>query len=80
MDIHHLVAMANQIAEFFATSNTERAEAVAATAQHLRRFWEPRMRRDIIAHLVRKGGEGLSDIARDAVRTLEGEAASKAAG
>ena len=32
MDIHHLVTMANQIAEFFKTSNPDRAEAVTATA------------------------------------------------
>ena len=80
MDIHHLVTMANQIADFFKTSNPDRAEAVAATAQHLRSFWDPRMRREIVAHLARNGGEGLNEIARDAVRTLEAEASAKAAG
>lgn len=80
MDIHHLVTMSNQIADFFKTSNPSRAEAVAATAQHLRSFWEPRMRREIIAYLARDGGEGLNEIARDAVRVLESEAAAKAAG
>ena len=80
MDVHHLVTMTNQIADFFKTSNPGRAEAVAATAQHLRSFWEPRMRREIIAHLARDGGEGLNEIARDAVRVLEGEASAKAAG
>jgi formate dehydrogenase subunit delta len=80
MDIHHLVTMTNQIADFFKTSNPGRAEAVAATAQHLRNFWEPRMRREIIAHLARDGGEGLNEIARDAVRALEGETSTKAAG
>ena len=79
MDIHHLVTMANQIADFFKTSNPDRAEAVAATAQHLRSFWDPRMRREIIAHLASEGGEGLNEIARDAVRMLEGEASAKAA-
>ena len=80
MDIHHLVTMANQIADFFKTSNPDRGEAVAATAHHLRSFWDPRMRREIVAHLAGKGGEGLNEIARDAVRTLEGEASAKAAG
>jgi formate dehydrogenase subunit delta len=80
MDIHQLVTMANQIAEFFTTSNPDRAEAVAATAQHLRSFWDPRMRREIITHLAADSGEGLSEIARDAVRTLEAEASAKAAG
>jgi formate dehydrogenase subunit delta len=80
MDIHHLVTMANQIAEFFKTSDPDRAEAVAATAHHLRSFWDPRMRREIIAHLAVNDGEGLSEIARDAVRRLEAEASAKAAG
>ena len=80
MDIHHLVTMANQIADFFKTSNPDRAEAVAGTAHHLRSFWDPRMRREIVAHLSGKGGEGLNEIARDAVRTLESEASAKAAG
>lgn len=79
MEIHHLVTMANQIADFFRTSNPDRAEAVTATAQHLRNFWEPRMRRQVIAHLA-GGGEGLNEIARDAVSVLQGEASAKAAG
>ena len=61
-------------------SNPDRGEAVAATAHHLRSFWDPRMRREIVAHRAGKGGEGLNEIARDAVRTLEGEASAKAAG
>ena len=80
MDIHHLVTMANQIADFFKTSNPDRAEAVVGTAHHLRSFWDPRMRREIVAHLSRKDGEGLNEIARDAVRTLESEVSAKAAG
>lgn len=80
MDIRHLVTMANQIAEFFRTSIPDRAEAVKETEQHLRGFWEPRMRREIIAHVTRTGGEGMSEIARDAVRMLAGESGAKAAG
>ena len=80
MDLHHLVTMANQIADFFATSNPDRDEAVNATALHLRSFWDPRMRREIVAHLVSQGGEGLSENTRDAVRMLENHASAKAAG
>ncbi|HLK87458.1 MAG TPA: formate dehydrogenase subunit delta [Candidatus Binataceae bacterium] len=80
MDIHHLVTMANQIADFFCTSNPDRAEAVAATAQHLRSFWDPRMRREIVAHL-RDGTDAadLNDVARDAVRLLANDSAAKKA-
>ncbi len=80
MDIHHLVTMANQIADFFRTSNPDHAEAVKATAHHLRNFWEPRMRRDIIAYMAKTGGEGLSEVAREAVRILENEGGVKAPG
>jgi len=78
MDIHHLVTMANQIAEFFRGSNPDRAEAVAATAQHLRSFWDPRMRREIIACL-NDGADvsELNEIARDAIRRLAQDSAAK---
>jgi len=69
MDIHHLAKMANQIAEFFA-AGSEREAAVAATATHLRNFWEPRMRREIIEY-ARGGGAELSEVARAAVLSLE---------
>ncbi len=80
MDIHHLVTMANQIADFFRTSSPDHAEAVKATAEHLRSFWEPRMRSDIIAHMTKTGGEGLNEVAREAVQMLESESGAKAAG
>jgi len=68
MNIDRLVAMANEIAAFFAS---EPDEAVAAdqVANHLRRFWEPRMRRAIAAHL-QSGGTGLTPLARLGVARL----------
>ena len=62
-----LVRMANQIAGFFASFPEK--EAVANTAQHLRNFWEPRMR-DEISHYVDHGGDGLHPIALEAVKHL----------
>ena len=62
-----LVYMANQIAQAF--RHQEGEKAVAATYDHLRRFWDPRMRRLILEHL-QGGGEGLNDIARAAVAKL----------
>jgi len=68
MDRDRLVAMANQIGTFF------RAQGEAAVADgvedHLRKYWDPRMRREIVAVLER-GGEGLAPGVRDAVRRLE---------
>lgn len=68
MRIERLVAMANDIAAFFEAAEQE-ATAADSVAQHLRRFWEPRMRREIVQHLGR-GGEGLSPLARAGVGRL----------
>lgn len=69
MQIERLVSMANDIAAFFqgAAAAEEAAESVA---NHLRRFWDPRMRRELIAH-GRAGGAGLSELARQAVARLD---------
>jgi len=65
--IDHLIYMANQIARELASQQPRRA--VAATSDHLRSFWDPRMRQAIVAHLD-SGGEHLSDIAKGAVALL----------
>ena len=68
MDMGTLVKMANQIESFFRADPDPEA-AVAAIESHLRRYWDPRMRREIIAHCA-AGGEGLGDLARRAVGRL----------
>lgn len=65
MHIENLVQMANRIGEFF-QSMPDRAEATDGIAQHLRKFWEPRMRRELLQHLD-AGGEGLLPIVKDAM-------------
>lgn len=65
-----LVYMANQIGKFFATQGKD--EAVAGTADHLKKFWDPRMRAAIVAHLD-AGGEGLDPGVRQAVEQLKSE-------
>ena len=72
MKIEYLVKMANDVGNFFA-AEAEGEAAVNAVAGHLRRFWEPRMRAQIVAHQV-QGGVGLSDVARRAVALLAAEA------
>jgi formate dehydrogenase subunit delta len=71
--IDRLVAMANDIANYFG-SEPDRAAAIAGVANHLRRFWEPRMRNKIIAHLG-AGGAGLSELAREGVSRLAQQSA-----
>jgi formate dehydrogenase subunit delta len=69
--VEKLVRMANDIARNLAVQGET---AVAATADHITRFWDPRMRAAIIAHAA-AGGEGLIPPARDAVRLLKAPAA-----
>ncbi len=72
MNIERLVSMANEISVFFA-SESPPGQAAHDVAEHLHRFWEPRMRRQIIAHLEEHAGAGLSDLARQAVQALAAE-------
>jgi formate dehydrogenase subunit delta len=66
MDIDNLVRMANRIGDFF-EAMPDADEARAGIATHLQRFWEPRMRAAIVAH-VRAGGAGLHAIVAEAIR------------
>jgi formate dehydrogenase subunit delta len=68
LDIERLVAMANDIANFF-DSDSDKAVAAEGVRFHLSRFWEPRMRKAIIEH-VHKGGAGLSPTARAGIEKL----------
>jgi len=68
MNVERLVAMANDIAAFFASEPDPQVGA-EQVANHLRRFWEPRMRQAIRRHLE-AGGAGLSPLARQGVERL----------
>ncbi len=56
MQQQDMLRMANQIASFFNGSGPELA--VKDAADHINKFWDPRMRAMLIAHLD-TGGEGL---------------------
>jgi len=71
MDIGRLVAMANDIAAFF-DSEADKAVAAEGVRFHITRFWDPRMRREIVAHAA-AGGAGLTPTARRAVELLSPE-------
>jgi formate dehydrogenase subunit delta len=58
-----LVRMANQIGTFF--ESKPRAEGVHGVAEHINKFWEPRMRRHFF-EIVDSGGEGLKPIVIEA--------------
>jgi len=50
MNLHGLIQNANRIGQFFA-AQPDRDEAIAGLADHLKKFWEPRMRTQILAAL-----------------------------
>lgn len=69
MNIERLVTMANDIATFFAVE-PDHAAAVNGVRDHLKRFWDPVMRRQLKEY-AGHGGEGLQPLAQEAVAGLD---------
>ncbi|GAB2489657.1 formate dehydrogenase subunit delta [Comamonas humi] len=68
MDSGNLVRMANRIGEFF-EAMPERGEALQGIAEHIRKFWEPRMRAQLAQILADPvAAEGLKPIVREALQ------------
>jgi formate dehydrogenase subunit delta len=65
----HLVKMANDIGNFF-RAEPEREDALAGIANHIAKFWTPRMRQKLNAHLQLHGDAGLDELPREALRRL----------
>ncbi|GAA2630276.1 hypothetical protein GCM10010399_72740 [Dactylosporangium fulvum] len=65
------VRMANHIAAQF--QHRPHEEAVAAVAEHIQKYWEPRMRAALLVH-VEQGGERLDPLAVAAAARLPGAA------
>ncbi len=66
MDIHNLVKMANQIGAFF-ESMPDREQAKADIATHLKKFWDPRMRKAIVSSIDDGQGALLNPMVREAI-------------
>lgn len=62
-----IIRMANQIATFF--HSKPREEGVAGTAEHVNKFWEPRMRRHLF-EIIDAGGDGLDELVIAASATI----------
>jgi formate dehydrogenase subunit delta len=67
-----LAYMANQIGKFF--THQKHDQAVESIATHLRQFWDPRMRRDILAHCDEPNVH-LDPLVREALERLRTPAA-----
>ncbi|NVN88575.1 MAG: formate dehydrogenase subunit delta [Rhodopseudomonas sp.] len=68
MSPDHLIYMANQIGTFFKSQGPDKA--VPGITEHIKKFWDPRMRSAILAHLD-AGGSGLQPDVRAAVEALK---------
>ncbi|MFW7340400.1 formate dehydrogenase subunit delta [Pollutimonas sp. H1-120] len=70
-NIEHLIRLANRIGTFF-EAMPDRAEGVEGIANHIQKFWEPRMRTAMLKFLETQpdgqlGETGLSEIALQAI-------------
>lgn len=63
----NLIRMANQIGLFF-DSMPDAQEGRRDLATHIRKFWDPRMRRAFLEQIDQDGGQDLSAIVRQAVQ------------
>jgi formate dehydrogenase subunit delta len=63
-----LVSMANQIARFFSAQGDVRA--VPQIADHLEKFWDPVMRRELIDH-INAGAADVSPLVTQAVARMK---------
>ncbi|PDT67583.1 formate dehydrogenase [Bradyrhizobium ottawaense] len=68
MSPDRLIYMANQIGKFFESQG--HGKAVPGIAEHIKKFWDPRMKRAIFAHLD-AGGAGLEPDVRQALSSLK---------
>lgn len=66
MSPEKMVMMANQIAAFF---NTQPGDASEKIADHLRDYWEPRMRAQLLDY-IGQGGAGLNPSVEKAAKHL----------
>jgi formate dehydrogenase subunit delta len=63
-----MVHNANQIALYFASFPKE--EAIAGVQDHIQKFWERRMKDQLIDYIA-KGGKGLHELVLEAVKRME---------
>lgn len=71
MDAQNLIRMANRIGEFF-EAMPDREEALDGIAQHIQKFWEPRMRGRLLTALTQaEESNQLLPIVREALQRHE---------
>ena len=69
MNGDQLVRMINDISGFF-VSESDQNEAVEGVVGHVTKFWDPRMRSQIVSYVAQTDGAGLTELSRLAVNRL----------
>jgi len=64
MENRDIIRMANQIAAYFEAY--PRTEALSGIAHHIKSFWDPRMRKQLVDY-IDGGAEGLSPLVTAAI-------------
>ncbi len=77
MNLDLLIKMVNEISAYF-DAEPDPEQAARDVAAHLKRFWDPRMRRQIIAYLRERNGAGLTPLALRGVTLLAAQAPPEA--
>jgi formate dehydrogenase subunit delta len=68
-DSHRLVKMANDIGAFF-EAMPDREQAARDMANHINRFWEPRMKKGLFDYIQQHGDAELKEVARAAFKEV----------
>jgi formate dehydrogenase subunit delta len=69
MNTDLMIKMVNEISAFFAGED-DQAQAAREVEQHLLKFWEPRMRAQLLEYFEQRNGAGLSELSLKAVGLL----------
>ena len=72
MNTDLMIKMLNEISSFFAGED-DREQAARDIQNHVHRYWEPRMRAQLLEYYEQRQGAGLSELALQAVRLLAEE-------
>jgi formate dehydrogenase subunit delta len=72
MNTDLMIKMLNEISAFFAGED-DREQAARDIQNHVHRYWEPRMRAQLLEYFEQRHGAGLSELALQAVRLLAEE-------
>ena len=73
MNTDLMIKMLNEISAFFAGED-DRQQAARDIQNHVRRYWEPRMRAQLLEYFEQRQGAGLSELALKALALLAEEA------